>query len=509
MPAPPPPALKPGLLLSVRQFCARHPVAVGVAGTFLLSLLLRLLYLLGSPDRSWPFSIFFYGDTRFFHTYALEWVRERPAQATLPYHPPLFPALLGGLYQLLGEPRGNALPYKLSLAALNAATVALSWVWWRRVLGTGWSLLAAGLFAASFGWLILSTTYSNEVLYALFLSATCGLVLQARGKLAWWTVVLLGAVMGLGSLTRAEHLYLWPFLLAYAFFDRERQVPLKPQLVRWAVAVAVSLAVLAPWSVRNARVLQEINARHPGLEPLPELTLVTVYGPINFAMANNSQATGGFTPDLVNQLGANGQLDVANPAQRHLLLHGYAEGLRWMGEHPGDAARLLLAKLDRWLDGLSLGLGASNFPTGLRGARPPVDLFIPERTWLKWPLTLLLGAGVALSLRAPHRAFSLLSLVLLHRLLITLAFFGYARGLLTLFPALLPLLVLPLRVLAARRPLATPRLPALAAAALLLFWLEAGVLALGEPRTFSASGTTDRTGGKLIQDDWVHIWQKS
>jgi hypothetical protein len=120
-------------LLSVRQLCTRHPVAVGASATFLLSLLLRLLYLLGSPDRDWPFSIFFYGDTRFFHSYALDWVRDRPAQATLPYHPPLFPALLGLLYQLLGEPQGSAFPYKLSLAVLNSATVAFTGWWWRRV----------------------------------------------------------------------------------------------------------------------------------------------------------------------------------------------------------------------------------------------------------------------------------------------------------------------------------------------------------------------------------------
>lgn len=497
------------LFLSAREFCTRHPVAVGVTGTFLLSFLLRLLYLQGAPDRTWPFSIFFYGDSRFFHTYALDWVRDRQAQAALPYHPPLFPAFLGLLYQLLGEPSGSAFPYKLSLGVLHSATVAFSWWWWRRVLGTAWSFFAAGLFAASFGWLVLSTTYSNEVLYALFLSATCWLVLQSRSGLSRRAAALLGVVMGLGSLTRAEHLYLWPFLLAYVLFDRDRQLPLKPQILRWAVAVAVSLAVLAPWSVRNARVLQELNARNPELEPLPELTLVTIYGPINFAMANNPQATGGFTPDLVNQFGASGNLDVGNPAQRRLLLHGYAEGLRWMGEHPGDAVRLLISKLDRWLDGLSLGVGASSFPTGLRGARPPVDVFVPEGTWLKWPLALLLLFGAALSLRAPHRAFSLFTLVLLHRLLITLAFFGYARGMLAIFPVLLPLLLLPLKVLTARRPTLAGRLPVIATAALLLFWLEAGVLALGDPRSFSASGTTDRTGGKLIQDDWIQIWPKS
>ena len=489
-------------------FLTRHAVAVGVLGTFLLSLVLRLLFLEAAMDRNWPFSIFFYGDSRFFHAYALDWARGRPAQASLPYHPPLFPWALGLLYQLLGEPRGSAWPYKLSLALLNSATVAFTWWWWRRVLGVGWSLLAAVLFSASFGWLVLSTTYSNEVLYVLFLSATCWLMLEHRSGPSWKGAVLLGGVMGLGALTRAEHLHLWPFLLVYAWLHRERGAPVRAQLVRWAGAVGVSLVVLAPWALHNARVLQELNARAPELEPLPVVAPVTVYGPINFAMANHAGATGGFTPDLVNRLGQDGRLDAANPSQRHLLLHGYAEGLRWMGEHPADAARLLAAKLGRWLDGLSLGYGASNLPGGLEGARAPVDVFVPERSGLKWPLALLLLLGVGLSLRAPHRAFSLFTLVLLHRALITLAFFGYTRGMLVLFPVLVPLLLLPLKAFAGSRPSLAGRLPVFASCALLLLWLEAGALALRGPRDFMASGSTDRLSGKLIQDDWVRLWPK-
>jgi hypothetical protein len=497
------------LLLSARDVWMRYPLTVGVTTTFLLAFLLRLLFLHASRDRTWPFSIFFYGDARFFHTYALNWARGLPMQSGLPYHPPLFPACLGMLYQLLGEPQGSAYPYKLSLALLNAATVAFTWAWWRKVLGTSWSLLAAALFATSFGWLLLSTTYSNEGLYALFLSATCALLVWNRGALTWVTAGLLGAVMALGSLTRAEHLYLWPFLLAYAWLQRDPQAAVRAQLLRWAAALGIFAAVMAPWTLENARVLRELNARAPELEPLPVLAPVTVYGPINFAMANQAGATGGFTPDLVNKLGHDGQLDPFNPAHRHLLLHGYGEGLRWMREHPADAARLIAAKLGRWLDGLSLGFGASNLPAGLRGARAPVDLFVPESAWLKWPFALLLLLGAALSLYAPYRAFSLFTLVLLHRALITAAFFGYARGMLVAFPAVLPLLLLPVMAFASRRPVLAARLPAFASGALLLLWLEAGVLAGSDPRSFVASGSTDSQSGKLIQDDWVQIWPKN
>ncbi|SEM84656.1 Dolichyl-phosphate-mannose-protein mannosyltransferase [Stigmatella aurantiaca] len=496
-------------LSSTWRLCARHSLAVGLVATFLLSLLLRLLYLQASPDRDWPFSIFFYGDSRFFHLTALEQARHQPPPVALPYHPPLFPGLLGMLYGLLGEPRGSAFPYKLCLAVLHSATVALSWAWWRRLLGPAWGLLATALFASSFGWLVLSTTYSNEVLYVFFLSATCGLVLRARdGQLTAGTLVLLGAAMGLGALTRAEHLYLWPFLLAYALFTRPPGSPLKPLLGRWAAAVLVSLVLLVPTALRNARMLQELNARAPALEPLPELTLVTAYGPINFAMANNARATGGFTPDLINQMGQAGHLDPSNPAQRHLLLHGYAEGLRWLAENPGEGLRLWLAKLARWLEGLSLGFGLSDWPSGLTGARAPVDVFVPEHPWLHWPLALLLLIGAGLSLRAPFRAFSLCTAVVLHRLLVTLAFFGYARGMLVLFPVLVPLILLPFIVFIYYRPRLSHKVPLFLAGATLLFWVEAGALALGEPRQFMASGSTERTSGKLIQDDWVRIWPK-
>ncbi|RKH40684.1 glycosyltransferase family 39 protein [Corallococcus sicarius] len=496
----------------------RHPVAWSLAATFAASLLLRGLYLAGAPDRDWPFSIFFAGDARFFHTAALELARGREGTAALPYHPPLFPALLGALYRLLGEPQGSALPYKWVLAVLGSATVALCQAWWRPLLGWTWSFIAAGLYAASFGWLVLSTTYSNETLSALWLCFTCALVLRGS-TLSWPTALALGVVMGLGTLTRAEHLGLWPFLLFYAWTARARSAPVKPPspgslglrpwALRWSVAVGVSLLMLVPGAVRNLGTMRELNARAPLLEPLPEWVPVTVYGPLNFAMANHAGATGGFTPALINQGGLNGQLEPSLPEHRRLLLHGYAQGLRWMADAPGDAARLAWRKLDLWMDGLRLGFGVSDLPGGLVGERAPVDVFVPDAGFLKWPLAALLLAGMLLSLRPAFAPFQLLALVVLHRLLITLAFFGYARGMLVVFPALLPLLVLPLMALAKRHAVVARGLPAVLGGLLLLLWLEAAVLATRDvPRRFMASGSTDAANGKLLQDDRVRLWPK-
>jgi hypothetical protein len=116
---------------------------------------------------------------------------------------------------------------------------------------------------------------------------------------------------------------------------------------------------------------------------------------VNFALANNESAGGGFSPDLINRFTGGAAIDLNLEANRYYFIHGYAKGLAWMRSHPGDALRLLARKLNRWLDGLSNGFGVANLPGGLTGSRAPVDLFVPDRGILKWPLLALLVAGVA------------------------------------------------------------------------------------------------------------------
>ena len=471
------------------------------AGAFAL----RVLFIRSNADAAWPYSIFYYGDAQHFHAYASSLLRGVPYDNDLPFHPPGFAWLLAGLYQVLGASGGSRLSLKLVLAGLNAVTVGVAWLWWRRLLGGPWAVLAAVLLATHFGWLVFSATLNNEVLYALWLTLTAALTWHWRERLPWPGALAIGFVMAAGSLTRAEHLALWPFLLLFVLRERTRALPLRAHALRWGGAALLSVALLLPWAVRNAAAIGRYNERTASLEPMSRAVLVSSYGPVNFAIANGAHADGGFRPDGLERLAGTAKLELADARVRELFIHGYAVGLRWLWENPGAAVSLLWRKLERWLDGFRLGWGVSNLPGGLRGNRAPVDLFVPEGEWLRWPLAVLLAVGVAFSLRSAHRAFLLCSLVVAHRLVVTLLFFGYARGLVVMLPVIVPLLLLPWTRLAAgpdRRwvPLG------LAGAIVLGVGVEAAVVASRAPRSYMADGYIDGTTRKIIQDDWVRLW---
>lgn len=473
------------------------------AGAFAL----RAAFIFSSTDGPWPFSIFYFGDAAHFHAYAANLARGQLYDNGLPFHPPGFAWLLYGLYALGGVPTGSRVGLKLVLAAINALTVGLAWLWWRRLMGRAWAVLGAVVLASHFGWLVFSATFNNEVLYALWLTLTLGLTWRWRARLPWAGAAALGGLMAAGALTRGEHLALWPFLALYAWRERDRGVPLRTHALRWGAAAALSVSLLLPWAVRNAHTIQRYNEQTAPLEPLPRAALVTSYGPLNFALANGSRADGGFRPEALQELtGARG-LNLGEPRVRELYIRGYAEGLRWLAGNPRAGARLMLSKVDRWLDGLRLGVGVSNLPGGLKGARPPVDLFRPEGEGLKWGLAALLAAGVALSFRAERRGWLLCTLVLAHRAMMTLLFFGYTRGLVVMLPVVVPLLLLPLMEVAGESRSWVPL--ALAGVVALAVVPEAVHRAAGPPRRFMADDLADGAGGappRMFPDDWVRVW---
>ncbi len=476
--------------------------AVLTAGAFLL----RALFLYSNTDRDWPWSIFFEGDARHWHLWAVAIVRGEPYDEGLPFHPPLFAWCLAGVYRLLGLPSGSAVPYKLVMAAVNAATVGLAWLWWRRLIGGAWSVVASLIAATSFGWLVLSATYSNEVVYMPLLIATAALAGRGAVRMSWLTAAGLGLVMGLGSLARSEHLSLWPFLIGWLVWRRDREATLAREVPRWVFAMAVSLLVLAPWVARNAAAIDDHNRRHPTLEPISRLAIVSAYGPLNFALANRDSADGGFDP---GPLGYSGRLDLTEPLARHLFLHGYAEGWAWIRADPWRFASLATRKLSRWATGLSLGYGLADRPSGLAGTRYPVDLFVPDRRGAGWILAALVAAGAILSLREEWRELSIATLLLAHRAIVTVAFFGYARGMVVLLPFLIPLALLPCVALSRREPRIVQAGVVAAALLAAALTLEATTIVVQGPRDWFATGSIDPATGRLVSSATVSIRPKN
>ena len=489
----------------------RRSCVIGAAAVFLFTAGLTSAFLVSNLDATWPFSIFYYGDTPHYHRYALSILHGRSYDHGIPYHPPAYAWFLAGVYKILGPPVRSGVPYKISTAGLVCIAAVLAWIWWFRVLGFHWAVLGIVLFAAHFGVLVFGASLNNEALYLVWLTLTLGWAWIGGPDFRWFTALGLGVLMAGGTLTRAEHAGLWPLVLFYLWMVRDRRLPSKTWALRAAAGTALFLLLLLPWEAAKHRDITAYNRTTPALEPLPAWVPVTSYGPLNFALANNDSADGGFRPDLITRLGGRGRIDLGDPAQRRIYIHGYALGLRWLWDHPGKATRLMLAKVNRWLDGFRLGWGLSNWPGGLDGVRRPVDLFIPKRTGLKWILTLLLLAGAFLSCLLPYRPFLICSLALLHRFGITLLFFGYARGLVVMLPAAIPLLLLPGYAWArtVKKTGAAKTVLALAVTIALAAAIQAGLIAARPPRNYMASGSIDPATRKIIQDAEVRIWPKT
>src|SRR5690606_38526478 len=131
--------------------------------------------------------------------------------------------------------------------------------------------------------------------------------------------------------------------------------------------------------------------------PLPRLVLVTGYGPLNFATANNSYATGSFDTGLVERLVPQREgrgLDLADPEINRLYVDGYRVGLAWMAAHPGEALGLIGRKLGHASHALALGYLQLDVPAGLRGERRPVDQFVPAQRELLWVHLALMVLGL-------------------------------------------------------------------------------------------------------------------
>jgi 4-amino-4-deoxy-L-arabinose transferase-like glycosyltransferase len=157
--------------------------------------------------------------------------------------PPGFPAALGAVYGVFGPDIRHGLVLD---ACLGAATVPLAYLAALRVAGRAAAVGVGAALALMPGQALLASVLLSETLYTFELVAFVALVATLKPRPR--SFAILGLVAGVAALTRGEGL-LFPVIVLGALWVRgERRRALRGT----AIVVAVMLATVAPWTVRNA-----------------------------------------------------------------------------------------------------------------------------------------------------------------------------------------------------------------------------------------------------------------
>lgn len=160
--------------------------------------------------------------------------------------PPGYSTVVGGVYRAVGvEP----VAAELLNAVLGAVTVALLVVVAGAALDRSVAIVAGAALAVLPGPILWTDVLVAETLYTAVFVAVVGLVLRSRPTWRW--ALALGAAIGLGALVRGEA-FTWlllPLVVWWPLVERGRLLRMV------AVIVGTVAVVIAPWTVRNAIVM--------------------------------------------------------------------------------------------------------------------------------------------------------------------------------------------------------------------------------------------------------------
>ena len=195
-----------GQLLSAhdQRFSRRD---AGIALTiFALALALRLIFLFGAGDRTWPHSLYYEGDAPLFAEWAAALDRGEAFELGLPLHAPAVAYLIHWISPPADLPGGrDFVRVKVVWCAISAATWAVFYLVLRAVADRPIALTAALLGTASFGSTIAATSLNSEALYAFLLVLCVGGAMRIAAGGSYWWAPAWGVVNGAAALTRPEH----------------------------------------------------------------------------------------------------------------------------------------------------------------------------------------------------------------------------------------------------------------------------------------------------------------
>ncbi len=216
-----------------------------VAGLTLLALALRLAFALAIDRESLPFN-----DMLFYHSTAKA-LADGLGFISLDQNPtarwpPGFPFLLSLVYRVFGSDHAYA---ELMNAVLGAATVPLAYLAARRAFDRRTALVAAGALALMPGQILYAESILAEPLYTFVLVGFVALLVGLPDRRR--SAIVIGLAIGIAALTRGEGL----LLLAVPPFVWWGAMPRRELFVRTGIATLAAVLAIAPWTVRNAIVL--------------------------------------------------------------------------------------------------------------------------------------------------------------------------------------------------------------------------------------------------------------
>jgi len=477
---------------------------------FVVTLALRLLFLFRSQDTTWPHSVLYEGDAPVWARWAALMAAGEPFEDDLPFRTPGVAFML----RWLGMTTPPFTAAKVLWCVMSAATPAVLQCLVTRWFGRIAAGVAALLTAISFGSFALATSLNNEVPYALLVTIILALTLRWTEGPRSGRSIALGMLHGAGMLLRAEHLALLVALDAWAAASAWRRGSGAARaLAQGSLVVAFAALACVPWMLRSHAAVERFNTNAPAIifertrppwtpgavamlralpgfaqgpnfafladiarreawtqvderavdeffenrwgstpEALPAWSLVSFKGPLDFALSNDLRGDGGFSrAALADAESSDPVFSLARPSHAHLVNHGYEVGLSSIRSDPARWMRLVDEKLLRFASGASLGVFANDWPHGPRHLRQAIDLAVPTRddapVW-SWSMLGLMLAGAVVAAATPGGG--ALLVVLVYRVLVIVAFYGYARHAASIGPVLFTLVGLAVQWFAAR-----------------------------------------------------------
>jgi 4-amino-4-deoxy-L-arabinose transferase-like glycosyltransferase len=183
--------------------------------------------------------------------------------------PPLFPALVAGIYRLFGTE--NFLAVASFHAALSLITVLLTYRLGVEIYSQRVGVLAAALTCFYPSLLAYNQFFLSEVLFTFFVTAGALLSVRVLSSASLRVAAMLGLCLGLGALTRSV-LWLFTPLLCIGL-ALATHAKLGRRFAVAALTLTVFVVTIAPWAWRNTQLQKTF-------------TVVDVMGGRNVMMGN-------------------------------------------------------------------------------------------------------------------------------------------------------------------------------------------------------------------------------